>query len=88
MYQIHNIDDKNGVRKIYWKQNMVWKAGSSCFTFKTSIMSHPICIFFFYTFLTLSLSGWLIKMTIAKPEELDGLMDQAAYDKFLKSLEE
>uniref|UniRef100_A0A3Q3GPJ3 Glycine cleavage system H protein n=1 Tax=Labrus bergylta TaxID=56723 RepID=A0A3Q3GPJ3_9LABR len=31
--------------------------------------------------------GWLIKMTIEKPEELDGLMDQAAYDKFLKSLE-
>lgn len=32
--------------------------------------------------------GWLIKMTIEKPEELEGLMDQAAYDKFLKSLEE
>ncbi|XP_041644438.1 glycine cleavage system protein H (aminomethyl carrier), b [Cheilinus undulatus] len=32
--------------------------------------------------------GWLIKMTIEKPEELDGLMDQAAYDTFLKSLEE
>ncbi|XP_033473839.1 glycine cleavage system protein H (aminomethyl carrier), b [Epinephelus lanceolatus] len=32
--------------------------------------------------------GWLIKMTIEKPEELDGLMDQAAYDKFTKSLEE
>ncbi|XP_053179529.1 glycine cleavage system protein H (aminomethyl carrier), b [Scomber japonicus] len=31
--------------------------------------------------------GWLIKMTIEKPEELDGLMDQAAYDKFIKSLE-
>ncbi|XP_042268535.1 glycine cleavage system protein H (aminomethyl carrier), b [Thunnus albacares] len=32
--------------------------------------------------------GWLIKMTIEKPEELDGLMDQAAYDKFIKSLDE
>ncbi|XP_034052816.1 glycine cleavage system protein H (aminomethyl carrier), b [Gymnodraco acuticeps] len=32
--------------------------------------------------------GWLIKMTIEKPEELEGLMDQAAYDTFLKSLEE
>ncbi|XP_029986102.1 glycine cleavage system protein H (aminomethyl carrier), b [Sphaeramia orbicularis] len=32
--------------------------------------------------------GWLIKMTIQKPEELDGLMDQAAYDKFIKSLDE
>lgn len=31
--------------------------------------------------------GWIIKMTIEKPEELDGLMDQAAYDKFVKSLE-
>ncbi|KAF0043195.1 hypothetical protein F2P81_004532 [Scophthalmus maximus] len=32
--------------------------------------------------------GWLIKMTIEKPEELEGLMDQAGYDKFIKSLEE
>ncbi|XP_034536876.1 glycine cleavage system protein H (aminomethyl carrier), b [Notolabrus celidotus] len=32
--------------------------------------------------------GWLIKMKIEVPAELDGLMDQAAYDKFLKSLEE
>ncbi|RVE74513.1 hypothetical protein OJAV_G00022930 [Oryzias javanicus] len=32
--------------------------------------------------------GWLIKMTIEKPEEVDALMDQAAYDKFIKSLEE
>ncbi|XP_044058706.1 glycine cleavage system protein H (aminomethyl carrier), b [Siniperca chuatsi] len=32
--------------------------------------------------------GWLIKMTIEKPEELDSLMDQAAYDKFIKSLDE
>ncbi|XP_075878991.1 glycine cleavage system protein H (aminomethyl carrier), b [Nelusetta ayraudi] len=32
--------------------------------------------------------GWLIKMTIEKSEELDGLMDQDAYDKFIKSLEE
>uniref|UniRef100_A0A3B4G3E1 Glycine cleavage system H protein n=1 Tax=Pundamilia nyererei TaxID=303518 RepID=A0A3B4G3E1_9CICH len=31
--------------------------------------------------------GWIIKMTIEKPEELDGLMDQAAYDKFVTSLE-
>ncbi|KAM4743816.1 glycine cleavage system protein H (aminomethyl carrier), b [Anableps anableps] len=32
--------------------------------------------------------GWLIKMTIEKPEELDKLMDQPAYDKFIKSLDE
>ncbi|CAB1450856.1 unnamed protein product [Pleuronectes platessa] len=32
--------------------------------------------------------GWLIKMTIEKPGELDGLMDQAAYDKLIHSLEE
>ncbi|KAL6113094.1 gcsh [Pungitius sinensis] len=31
--------------------------------------------------------GWLIKMTMEQPAELDGLMDQAAYDKFIKSLE-
>lgn len=35
-----------------------------------------------------SLPGWLIKMTIEKPEELDGLMDEPAYENFLKSLEE
>lgn len=27
-------------------------------------------------------------MTVEKPEELDDLMDQPAYDKFIKSLEE
>uniref|UniRef100_A0A8C6SVC9 Glycine cleavage system H protein n=1 Tax=Neogobius melanostomus TaxID=47308 RepID=A0A8C6SVC9_9GOBI len=32
--------------------------------------------------------GWLIKMNIEKPEELDGLMDQTAYEKFVKSLED
>ncbi|XP_038154608.1 glycine cleavage system protein H (aminomethyl carrier), b [Cyprinodon tularosa] len=32
--------------------------------------------------------GWLIKMTIEKPEELEKLIDQPAYDKFIKSLEE
>ncbi|CAL8243667.1 unnamed protein product [Lota lota] len=31
--------------------------------------------------------GWLIKMTIENPAELDGLMDDAAYEKFIKSLE-
>ncbi|KAG7267125.1 hypothetical protein CRUP_021775 [Coryphaenoides rupestris] len=31
--------------------------------------------------------GWLIKMTIENPAELDGLMDDAAYEKFVKSLE-
>lgn len=32
--------------------------------------------------------GWLLKMTIEKPEELDSLMDEPAYEKFIKSLEE
>ncbi|CAF99616.1 unnamed protein product, partial [Tetraodon nigroviridis] len=32
--------------------------------------------------------GWLLKMTIEKPEELDSLMDESAYEKFIKSLEE
>jgi len=31
--------------------------------------------------------GWLIKMTIDNPSELDGLMDDQAYEKFIKSLE-
>jgi len=33
------------------------------------------------------LEGWLIKMTIEKPAELDELMDEAAYEKFIKSLD-
>lgn len=31
--------------------------------------------------------GWLIKMTIDNPGELDGLMDEDAYGKFVKSLD-
>ncbi|XP_051995338.1 glycine cleavage system H protein, mitochondrial-like [Xyrauchen texanus] len=31
--------------------------------------------------------GWLIKMTIEKPAELDALMDKAAYENFIKSLD-
>ncbi|XP_023857475.1 glycine cleavage system H protein, mitochondrial-like [Salvelinus sp. IW2-2015] len=32
--------------------------------------------------------GWLIKMTIDNPAELDGLMDDGSYEKFIKSLDE
>lgn len=31
--------------------------------------------------------GWLIKMSIEKPAELDELMDEASYEKFIKSLD-
>ncbi|XP_076879722.1 glycine cleavage system protein H (aminomethyl carrier), b [Brachyhypopomus gauderio] len=31
--------------------------------------------------------GWLIKMTIENPGELEALMDEAAYEKYIKSLE-
>jgi glycine cleavage system H protein len=31
--------------------------------------------------------GWLMKVKLADPKELDGLMSQAAYDAFLKTLE-
>nr|XP_055069255.1 glycine cleavage system protein H (aminomethyl carrier), b [Misgurnus anguillicaudatus] len=31
--------------------------------------------------------GWLVKMTLEKPAELDALMDEAAYEKFVKSLD-
>ncbi|XP_026992407.1 glycine cleavage system protein H (aminomethyl carrier), b [Tachysurus fulvidraco] len=31
--------------------------------------------------------GWLIKMTITNPAELEALMDEAAYEKYIKSLE-
>ncbi|XP_013982132.1 glycine cleavage system protein H (aminomethyl carrier), b [Salmo salar] len=32
--------------------------------------------------------GWLIKMTIDNPAELDGLMDDGSYEKLIKSLDE
>ncbi|KAJ8247279.1 hypothetical protein GJAV_G00244480 [Gymnothorax javanicus] len=31
--------------------------------------------------------GWLIKMTIDNPAEVDALMDEAAYEKFIKSID-
>lgn len=31
--------------------------------------------------------GWFFKLRLSKPDELGGLMDQAAYDNFLKGLE-
>lgn len=34
-----------------------------------------------------NLQGWLVKMTIEKPAELDALMDEAAYEKLIKSLD-
>ncbi|KAL7870969.1 hypothetical protein SRHO_G00084660 [Serrasalmus rhombeus] len=32
--------------------------------------------------------GWLIKMTISVPEELDALMDEAAYERYIRSIED
>ncbi|XP_041651996.1 glycine cleavage system H protein, mitochondrial-like [Cheilinus undulatus] len=32
--------------------------------------------------------GWLMKMTITKPEELDALMDEAAYERYIRSIED
>ncbi|XP_041852193.1 glycine cleavage system H protein, mitochondrial-like [Melanotaenia boesemani] len=32
--------------------------------------------------------GWLMKMTIAKPAELDTLMDEAAYERYIRSIED
>ncbi|XP_032816293.1 glycine cleavage system H protein, mitochondrial [Petromyzon marinus] len=32
--------------------------------------------------------GWLIKLTVEQPAELDGLMDEKGYEAFLKSMEE
>jgi glycine cleavage system H protein len=31
-------------------------------------------------------NGWLFRVKLANPAELDGLMDEAAYQKFLKTL--
>lgn len=31
-------------------------------------------------------AGWLFQLTLSDPSELDGLMDQAAYQDFLKTL--
>ena len=30
--------------------------------------------------------GWFVKIKLSKPAELDGLMDEAAYNKYLKGL--
>ncbi|XP_049578230.1 glycine cleavage system H protein, mitochondrial [Syngnathus scovelli] len=32
--------------------------------------------------------GWLMKMTITKPSELDSLMDEAAYERYIRSIED
>ncbi|XP_043937729.1 glycine cleavage system H protein, mitochondrial [Protopterus annectens] len=32
--------------------------------------------------------GWLIKMTVDKPEELEELMDEDGYEKYIKSIED
>jgi glycine cleavage system H protein len=32
--------------------------------------------------------GWLFKVKLTKPEELEELMDQSAYDKYLREHEE
>jgi len=32
--------------------------------------------------------GWLFKLELTKPQELDSLMDEAAYEKFLKAQQE
>ncbi|XP_072290971.1 glycine cleavage system H protein, mitochondrial-like [Eucyclogobius newberryi] len=32
--------------------------------------------------------GWLMKMTVAKPAELDALMDEAAYERYIRSIED
>ncbi|KTG01653.1 hypothetical protein cypCar_00011126 [Cyprinus carpio] len=33
-------------------------------------------------------ASWLIKMTVSIPEELDGLMNEAAYERYIKSIED
>ncbi|XP_030587655.1 glycine cleavage system H protein, mitochondrial-like [Archocentrus centrarchus] len=32
--------------------------------------------------------GWLMKMTVSKPAELDSLMDEAAYERYIRSIED
>ena len=32
-------------------------------------------------------SGWFFKMSLSDPSELEGLMDQAAYDSYLKEID-
>uniref|UniRef100_A0A3Q0TBT7 Glycine cleavage system H protein n=1 Tax=Amphilophus citrinellus TaxID=61819 RepID=A0A3Q0TBT7_AMPCI len=32
--------------------------------------------------------GWLVKMTVSKPAELDSLMDEAAYERYIRSIED
>lgn len=42
-------------------------------------------LFFLLNFLT---TGWLIKMTVENPAELDELMNEDAYEKYIKSIED
>lgn len=32
--------------------------------------------------------GWLMKMTIANPAELETLMDEASYERYIRSIED
>lgn len=41
-----------------------------------------VVLFYFQT------TGWLIKMTMEKPAELDELMSEDAYEKYIKSIED
>lgn len=59
-----------------------------------SIFSLGFRVVYFHTaikkmrLITLFLIGWLMKMTIAKPTELDALMDEAAYERYIRSIED
>lgn len=46
-----------------------------------SLISVCVCVFALFL-------GWLIKMTISVPEEMDALMDEATYERYIKSIED
>ena len=50
-----------------------------------SLSSRILATIFLFNFLT---TGWLIKMTVENPAELDELMNEEAYEKYIKSIED
>ena len=45
-------------------------------------------LFFTLSYFSIAFKGWLFKIELSDPEELNSLMDREKYDAYLKSQEE
>lgn len=61
-----------------------WEYFSEAVTWM-SLSCRILATVFLFNFLT---TGWLIKMTVENPAELDELMNEDAYEKYIKSIED